>query len=409
MTTSEFSNQFDVLYNNISSGKAPGLDSYEKSVFLTKAQDEVVKNYFRKIENSGKEGFDGNQKRQIDFSNIIKYCNLTVDNSTDKFDTRSHSFKFPTDWFLSLNEQISEDNPAAANYDATKDTIYSVVPITYADYERLMAKPYKYPYKNQAWRLIVQHSIGSSSTTTYSSRKVTIPVYMAIENSSNVVENTYVGTFTFDTNIGKEDSELTIVFYLNYNSTASSTNTCTIQSDSTSNDTKLIVTVNMAKGYTGTLESAFNKIIEEIGNVHSDYIDSVNLPTFTDALKVTTDNSATGNRITGSQTILSFVVKNDSTTVTTSSGSYKAAEIIISPTINMNTTLYYRMRYIKTLSPIILANLTSTDTIKGKNTITECELDSEIHEEILQRAVELAKISWQSDLNTNIQSGLRSE
>jgi hypothetical protein len=37
MTTSEFSNQFDVLYNNITSNQAPGLDEYEKSVFLTKA------------------------------------------------------------------------------------------------------------------------------------------------------------------------------------------------------------------------------------------------------------------------------------------------------------------------------------------------------------------------------------
>ena len=46
MTTQEFSNEFDVLYNNIMSNAAPGLDEYEKSVFLTKAQNEVLKNYF---------------------------------------------------------------------------------------------------------------------------------------------------------------------------------------------------------------------------------------------------------------------------------------------------------------------------------------------------------------------------
>ncbi len=33
----EFSSEFDVLYNNITSNQAPGLDDYEKSVFLTKA------------------------------------------------------------------------------------------------------------------------------------------------------------------------------------------------------------------------------------------------------------------------------------------------------------------------------------------------------------------------------------
>jgi len=37
MTTGEFSNEFDLLYNNIMSNSAPGLNEYEKSVFLTKA------------------------------------------------------------------------------------------------------------------------------------------------------------------------------------------------------------------------------------------------------------------------------------------------------------------------------------------------------------------------------------
>ena len=46
MTNLEFSNEFDVLYNNITSNQAPGLDEYEKSVFLTKAQDEIIKAYF---------------------------------------------------------------------------------------------------------------------------------------------------------------------------------------------------------------------------------------------------------------------------------------------------------------------------------------------------------------------------
>ena len=46
MELSEFSYEFDVLYNNITSNQAPGLDEYEKSVFLTKAQDEIVKSYF---------------------------------------------------------------------------------------------------------------------------------------------------------------------------------------------------------------------------------------------------------------------------------------------------------------------------------------------------------------------------
>lgn len=41
-------------------------------MFLTKAQDEIVKAYFNPKTNKVQEGFDGNEKRQIDFSTIMK-------------------------------------------------------------------------------------------------------------------------------------------------------------------------------------------------------------------------------------------------------------------------------------------------------------------------------------------------
>ena len=65
MTNLEFSNQFEVLYNNITSNQAPGLDNYEKSVFLTKAQDEIIKSYFDPRTNKPQEGFDGSEKASV--------------------------------------------------------------------------------------------------------------------------------------------------------------------------------------------------------------------------------------------------------------------------------------------------------------------------------------------------------
>ncbi len=78
MTTTEFSNEFDVLYNNIMSNAAPGLNEYEKSVFLTKAQDEIIFNYFNPNGNKYKEGFDNSPKRQIDFSELIKSDQISL-------------------------------------------------------------------------------------------------------------------------------------------------------------------------------------------------------------------------------------------------------------------------------------------------------------------------------------------
>jgi hypothetical protein len=47
MTLQEFSLEFDLLYNNISSNQAPGLTEYEKSVFLTQAQEALILDFYK--------------------------------------------------------------------------------------------------------------------------------------------------------------------------------------------------------------------------------------------------------------------------------------------------------------------------------------------------------------------------
>lgn len=149
MTTQEFSNEFDVLYNNIMSNQAPGLDEYEKSVFLTKAQLEILKNYFNPKGNKYGQGFDENAKRQIDFSTLItvaKPSQYTPEGGYVKFDDRSQLYKMPQDILLMLNET------GINTVDGVKRLI-SIIPINYEEYARLMSKPWKQPLKNQGWRL----------------------------------------------------------------------------------------------------------------------------------------------------------------------------------------------------------------------------------------------------------------
>lgn len=171
MTNEEFSNEFDVLYNNITSNQAPGLDEYEKSVFLTKAQSEILREYFNSRVDNTNGGFDGSQKRQYDFSFLIKTAKLeaNVSNEGDenyipKMDNRGSLFNFPEDYFLSINEVIRDD--------ASSNKFYSVVSISYSDYQRLMTKPYAYPPKRVAWRLF----IGTIQKTLEDTSKITVPV-----------------------------------------------------------------------------------------------------------------------------------------------------------------------------------------------------------------------------------------
>ena len=145
MTTQEFSNSFDVLYNNIMSNAAPGLNEYEKSVFLTKAQEEIVKNYFNPKGNKYQEGFDGSAKRQIDFSGLISVADATTTTLSPTFDVRAKVYKLPEDLFLIINESLT-----------TSTGIKQVIAIRYDEYTRLMSKPYKEPLKFQAWRLVTK-------------------------------------------------------------------------------------------------------------------------------------------------------------------------------------------------------------------------------------------------------------
>lgn len=196
MTTTEFSNEFDILYNNISSNQAPGLDEYEKSVFLTKAQDELVKAYFNPLTVKTNQGFDASSKRQYDFSTLIKTASIDLNsiwitdsdgsnvvtlikdtsNLIKKIDFRSELCGLPSDVFLIVNEilEFNKIQKGISNQRMTPFTSFSIVPISYTDYTRIMLKPYHYPVKRSAWRLI---------NGTYNSADI-------IESSIDIKDNT---------------------------------------------------------------------------------------------------------------------------------------------------------------------------------------------------------------------------
>lgn len=204
MTNEEFSNEFDVLYNSIASNQAPGLSEYEKSVFLTKAQDELIKDYFNPKLNKTQEGFDGNERRQIDFSMIMR--SISYEDITLKLidavepapsyntlqDIKNSCKKFNNNYLVPSNANYSRylkssmsnintctpflesffdgrDNTKSVALDSdiltfvnefvevTRDKNHkrlTVLPINYTEYSRLTSKPYKRPLKNQAWRLL---------------------------------------------------------------------------------------------------------------------------------------------------------------------------------------------------------------------------------------------------------------
>lgn len=154
------SSVFDALWNNIASNQAPGLNEYEKSLFLTKAQYEIVKNYFNPRGNKYQQGFDGSPKRQSDFSTLIKSDHLEpLTTYPSHFSNKSKYFIWKDDIFLILSEQFNL-SLGGKSYE------YTIVPVSFEEYARLMQKPYKYPPKSQVWRLITGMGTVSSDTRT---------------------------------------------------------------------------------------------------------------------------------------------------------------------------------------------------------------------------------------------------
>lgn len=153
MNVTEFFDRFNVLYNNIDSNAAPGLNGYEISVCLTKGQEEIIKNHFNPQGNKYQEGFSDSPKRDADFKNLIKTSatpQLIPLEPVYRLDSRSVVFKIPDDAFILLNEQFHTNllkySPLMPKY------------LTPAEFNAALKKPFKYPSKAEAWVIQGDHT-----------------------------------------------------------------------------------------------------------------------------------------------------------------------------------------------------------------------------------------------------------
>lgn len=157
MTTVEFKNEFDILYNNINSNAAPGLDLYEISVYLTKAQLEIIKEYNGPL-NKYQKSFEGSDKRRIDLKELIKdYKSTTSIISNDRITSslQSKFFEIPNDVFLIKYEK--------GNYTKNScDIEIDIVPVTLDEFNESKKNPFRKPDKNIAWRLDFNSTISNT-------------------------------------------------------------------------------------------------------------------------------------------------------------------------------------------------------------------------------------------------------
>lgn len=181
MTTTEFSNEFDILYNSIATNAAPEIDAYEKSVYLSKAQLEIVKNYFNPKGNKYQEGFEYNSKRRYDFRQLIKHKEELFPLgqgmlNLPKIDERSVFYKLPEDLFLIILEQAElgfpknfrfppiENDEELKKFQKELDRVkcvegnrVNIKPKSHDEINVQIKNPFKNPASNVVWRVDISN------------------------------------------------------------------------------------------------------------------------------------------------------------------------------------------------------------------------------------------------------------
>lgn len=159
MTTEEFSNEFDTLLNSysvidkFSKEENPStieLDEYEKSVFLTKAQEEIIIDLYNGKNPLG-DSFEKTEEIRRYLSDLIKTY-TTTEKKTDYVGLSKTSifFELPEDlWFITYESASLEDSRLGC----MNGKEISVIPISQDDYFRISSNPFRGSNKRRALRL----------------------------------------------------------------------------------------------------------------------------------------------------------------------------------------------------------------------------------------------------------------
>ena len=143
-SVTEWSAEFDILWNNIMSNQAPGLSEYEKSVFLTRAQEAVVVGIYR---GTISVPFESTEEVTDYLSPLVSQANGSlVDSGVHHIVPDSVVYKLPDDLLFRTYESCTVSTDCG---DANAD----VVPVTQDEFWRTHRDPFKKQNSRRVLRL----------------------------------------------------------------------------------------------------------------------------------------------------------------------------------------------------------------------------------------------------------------
>ena len=170
MNVQEFSNSFDTLLQpyiakeSFSEQNNLAFDEYEKSIFLTKAQEQIVLELYQELEQS--------EEVRKYLSNLIKTDNYAPVGEQDETlinnNFKSYKVEISNDILFMIYEQctLNDENNCINN------KIVSVVPTIHDDLDKVLKNPFKSPNSRKVIRLDFDNKIELISKYNISNYKV---------------------------------------------------------------------------------------------------------------------------------------------------------------------------------------------------------------------------------------------
>lgn len=156
MTTQEFSIEFDILYNNLASNAAPPLNEYEKSVFLTKAQSDIVLELY-----SGRNNLGLSYESAEEVRKYLSVLNI----KKEHFLTMANFLEYPTDILFRTRMEFQRDGMKPI----------PVILVSQDDAARISNNPFKNGDSNR--RIIAVETEGGINFLSFTSLSGTLSIY----------------------------------------------------------------------------------------------------------------------------------------------------------------------------------------------------------------------------------------
>jgi hypothetical protein len=168
MTVAEFRSEFDLLYNNTLGEGAPGLDNYERSVYLTTAQEELVKSLYTGG-NPSRQSFEDSEHQRRALNELVKdYKATDVVSSNRGLVEDSKMFSLPNDIMFI----VAETATISSTDTCLNGKVVTVKPITHDEFMVSYKNPFRKPNTNKVFRVDISKENSSNTVELVSSENL---------------------------------------------------------------------------------------------------------------------------------------------------------------------------------------------------------------------------------------------